>query len=181
MSDEEKPLPLFVSLPIDVEHPEEFLGHEFLLAIDARVEANATRVQRARWVTQNLVNRLRRKEGVHVPDYGGYMMEVAERKPLMVRGYHWPQFNQVTLKDGTRVGSKFPADEAFRRYAFGRYIFVPEQAQVTQGTGYRLEGTMRQFDLYYNSVEELGHRVAVQFKNLPQSKTSGVDIGCLLV
>ena len=172
MNTEEKPFPIWESFPIDVEHPEEFLGHEFLLAIYARAGV----MQRAKSVTQNLVNRVRGKEQVKVRASYDDLMEVAERTPLRIRGYHWPYIDQVTLEDGTSVGSTIPASERCRRY-----IFVPRVAQVTQGNGYRLEGMMWRYSLFNNSLDGLGQRVAIQYKNPPQHKTSGVDIGCMVV
>ena len=169
-------------VPIDVNHPEQFLEHEFYLAIsrdhlfediDARMQANAGILRRAKWAARDLVNRLRRREQVDFTDYDGSMVEVAERQPHSLKGYGWPDFNSVTFEDGTRVATTIPADEVFRSY-----IFVPVEAQATDGTGYRMRGTMRPYSLHDNTVGELEQKVDIHYNKVPQHKSPNGHLVC---
>ena len=170
-------------VPIDIAHPEQIVGHEFYLAIsrnhlfediDARIQANAGMLKKARRATRDLVNRLRGRERRDFTDYDGTMIEVTERQPRSVKGYAWPEFNQATLEDGTRVATTIPADEVFRSY-----IFLPADAQPINGTGYRMNGTMRSFNLHDNLVGELEKKVTIHYHKIPQHKSAGGNLMCL--
>lgn len=171
------------SIPIDLTHPEAFLGHEFYLAIprdhlfeetDARIRANAGILRRAKWAVRDLVNLLRRRERKDLTDYAGTMIEVIDREPHSVQGYLWPEFNRVTFRDGTRVATTIPADEVFRSY-----MFVLIKAQKINGTGYKMSGIMKPYNLHDDLLQEgLEQRVDIEFDKAPASKEKGGHLVC---
>ncbi|MEK6887350.1 MAG: hypothetical protein AABX14_00215, partial [Candidatus Aenigmatarchaeota archaeon] len=170
-------------VPIDITRPEEFLEHEFYLAIPrdnlfkdirARLEARVGIVRRARRATRDFMNKLRGQERRDFADYDGAMIEVIERQPHSLQGYGWPGFNRAVLEDGARVATIIPKDEAFRSY-----IFVPAEAQPVNATGYRMAGIMRPYDLHTNSLEESGQRVGIYFDRVPQRKAIDGNLMCL--
>ena len=170
------------TVQIDITHPEEFLGHEFYLMISrtgvheeiaARVEAHRGRLSAALRTARGIVDRVRGTERDDPSNYDGAMIEVAERQPSGLSGYLWPEFNQATLEDGTRVGSTILAPEIYRDY-----IFVPTQAQSMNGNGYRMSGMARPYRLHTNSLGDLEQKVELHFDNVPERKTKDASVLC---
>ncbi len=170
------------SIPIDIEHAEEVLDHEFYVAIartglfediSKEVEERASRFKKLRHTIGDLADKILRREREDINDYDGQMVQVTERQPHSVTGYTWPPFNSVTLDDGTRVGDTIPTE-----HAFGSYIFIPSQAQLTSTNGYSMSGTIKKYNLHDNTLGALEQRVYINFDKVPENKTKG-SIGCL--
>ncbi len=152
---------LFVKSPIDVSHLGDVVGREFLLWV-----RQEDLLQRDRLVSQVLANRLGGfgDGSTVISDCDFDLMEVHQRKPLKLEGYHWDGVDQLML-DGEVLPEK------------GRYIFVPD-AISTDGNVLQLRGSMTTYRLWENEVYGRTRPVSIKFGRIPEYKKAGVDIGC---